>query len=90
MTKVIYRWWPISVGWAHDSKTLLQQISLAIESRFWTMSWPHRFKCQGALDVHRRACLRMWHGWPIDGSPNEYGRTLHIGRLKVFFGRRGR
>ncbi len=85
-----YHWWPISFGWDSDpmAQTLCQWAKRAIESRKWTMDYPHRFRCLSTLEVHKAACLRMWHGWPIDNSWTEYGRTLHLGRFKVYFGKR--
>lgn len=87
--KIHYRWWPISFGWASDSWPLWKWIWRAIWSRFWTLNYPHRYTCLSALETHKAACLRPWHGWPIDGSVTEYGRTVHIGRFKIYFGRRG-
>lgn len=85
-----YHWWPISFGWDSGpmSQTLWQWVKRAIESRKWTMDYPHRFRCLSTLEVHKAACLRMWHGWPIGNSWTEYGRTLHLGRVKVYFGSR--
>jgi hypothetical protein len=85
-----YHWWPISFGWDSDpmAQTLYQWAKRAIESRNWTMDYPHRFRCLSTLEVHKAACLRMWHGWPIGNSWTEYGRTLHLGRFKVYFGKK--
>lgn len=85
-----YHWWPISFGWDSDpmAQTLCQWAKRAIESRKWTMDYPHRFRCLSTLEAHKAACLRMWHGWPIGNSWTEYGRTLHLGRFKVYFGSR--
>lgn len=88
---VHYHWWPISFGWDSSpfSQPLWKWIYRAIESRFWTLDWPHRFTCLNSLEIHRAACLRPWHGWPIGDSSTEYGKTIHIGRFKIYFGRRG-
>ena len=85
-----YHWWPISFGWDSDpmAQTLCQWAKRAIESRKWAMDYPYRFRCLSTLEVHKAACLRMWHGWPIGNSWTEYGRTLHLGRFKVYFGSR--
>lgn len=85
MSRVRYLWWPISFGYVRDSQTLWQWIVRAIDSRRWTLDYPHKCSDAGALEIHKAACLRMWHGWP---SGNAYGWTLHIGKFKVYFGNR--
>lgn len=84
-----YAYWPISVAYSRSkvcNPTLIEQIRRAFDSRQWTTSYPHRYSCEEALRVHKAAALRPWHGWQIEG--NLFGWTLHIGRLKVIFGRR--
>lgn len=85
---VNYHYWPIRLVWSTEpcQQTLWQWIRRAIDSRRWTLNYPHRYTCLPSLEVHRAAARRMWHGWPIDGSAKEYGWTLHFGRLKVCFG----
>lgn len=85
---VNYHYWPIRFGWFSGpcQQTLWQWIRRAIDSRRWTLDYPHRYTCLSALEIHRAAARRMWHGWPIGGSSREYGWTLHLGRFKVYFG----
>lgn len=86
-----YLYWPIGFGYVRDSASILKWIQRAIESLFWTLDHPHRYRCQAALDVHKRARLRPWHGWHVryENGVEVFGRTLHIGRFKVYFGPRG-
>lgn len=88
-----YHWWPISFGWCRDwyCPTLMMQIRHALSTLKWDAANPKAsgFKCAEALRVHRRAAWRIWHGWPIGNSATEYGRTVHFGRFKIYFGRRG-
>lgn len=57
--------------------------------RVWKY-WPIRF---GWNQYDIPTSFVFWHGWPIDGSSIwaeepwlEYGWTLHIGALKIYFG----
>lgn len=80
-----YIWW---AGGEPCQRTLFQQIREAIESRKWTLTYPHRFACEEALRVHKAAAKRFWHGWELGTIDRVIycGWTLHIGRLKVIFG----
>jgi hypothetical protein len=89
-----YRWqyWPIRVRWEKDSRlarTFWRQVVQAVESFYWTMDWPHRFADEESLRTHKRAARRFWHGWAGDhaGLKDKYCWTLHLGRLKVLFGK---
>ena len=89
MSDCKYVWWPISFRWDSGPlrKTLRQQIRYALESYKWTMDNPHKYSDPEALRVHQKAARRFWHGWPVRGSFVRYGRTIHIGRFKILFGR---
>ena len=88
-----YRWWPISFGWIGNDPMWRPWARLRYALK--TLAWreakyrDYGFVCAEALRVHRRAAWRIWHGWPIGNSATEYGRTVHIGRFKIYFGRRG-
>ena len=83
---VNYHYWPIRFRWSSGDRTFADWVKRAIDSRRWTLDYPHRYACLSALEIHRAAARRFWHGWPIGNSAREYGWTLHIGRLKVLFG----
>jgi hypothetical protein len=85
---VNYHYWPARFGWSSGpyQQTLWRWVRRAIDSRRWTLDYPHRYTCLSSLEIHRAAARRMWHGWPIGGSSREYGWTLHLGRFKVYFG----
>lgn len=91
MNTCTYKWWPIRLMWSNAplARTLMQQIRYALDSRKWTMTHPHRFSCEEALRVHKAAAKRFWHGWELgrSGGAMVCGWTLHLGRLKVVFGR---
>ena len=60
---VNYHYWPIRFGWFSGpcQQTLWQWIRRAIDSRRWTLDYPHRYTCLSALEIHRAAARRMWH-----------------------------
>jgi hypothetical protein len=60
-----------------------------IRWHYWPISigW-----CRGSCNA-----FICWHGWPMDGTsmwPNaigkDHGWTMHLGALKVYFGKRNR